>query len=211
MPLLLSSEIIREKNKLEGGGTFIVLLEIDVPGLDEPIRVTSDSVETTWNGATYAPFPFEIAEVTDDTKGQIPNVELRVSNVTRALEKYVQEYDYYCKLNGYREVEAKLMVVHSEHLDEPSPIVEYVFTVTKITSTPLWMTFTLGARNTFGIRFPVERIMKAKCRYKVFKGPLCGYSGSETWCDRTLARCKELGNQERFGGFPGVGRLIVVE
>jgi len=41
----------------------------------------------------------------------------------------------------------------------------------------------------------------ASCRWKVFKGDECGYSGSETWCDRTYARCESLGNQANFGGF----------
>jgi len=33
----------------------------------------------------------------------------------------------------------------------------------------------------------------------------CGYTGSETSCDRSYARCKELNNSKRFGGFIGVG------
>jgi phage-related protein len=32
----------------------------------------------------------------------------------------------------------------------------------------------------------------------------CGYVGSETDCNRSFTRCKELGNERRFGGFIGV-------
>jgi len=39
------------------------------------------------------------------------------------------------------------------------------------------------------------------CRWKVFKGTECGYSGAATWCDRTYARCQALGNTGNFGGF----------
>jgi len=40
----------------------------------------------------------------------------------------------------------------------------------------------------------------SSCRYKVFKGDRCGYSGGETWCDRTYVRCQTLGNTANFGG-----------
>lgn len=40
------------------------------------------------------------------------------------------------------------------------------------------------------------------CRYRVFKDTTyCKYSGGETWCDRSYARCQALGNTANFGGF----------
>lgn len=41
------------------------------------------------------------------------------------------------------------------------------------------------------------RERKRRCFYN-FKGPLCKYAGEEDWCDKTLKRCKELGNEARF-------------
>lgn len=41
------------------------------------------------------------------------------------------------------------------------------------------------------------------CQFK-FKDGRCLYSGSETKCDKTLARCQALGNVTRFGGYPSV-------
>jgi len=40
----------------------------------------------------------------------------------------------------------------------------------------------------------------SSCRWKKFKGTECGYTGSATWCDRSYARCKALGNTANFGG-----------
>jgi len=34
-----------------------------------------------------------------------------------------------------------------------------------------------------------------------FKGKECTYSGSETWCDRSYARCVALGNQDNYSGY----------
>jgi len=41
----------------------------------------------------------------------------------------------------------------------------------------------------------------ASCRWKVFKGTECGYSGGQTWCDRSYTRCVTLANTANFGGF----------
>jgi len=48
----------------------------------------------------------------------------------------------------------------------------------------------------------------ASCRWKEFKGTECGYSGGETWCDRTYARCQVLGNTNNFGGFRWLPSII---
>lgn len=40
----------------------------------------------------------------------------------------------------------------------------------------------------------------SSCRWRVFKGTECGYSGSGTWCDRSYTRCEALGNTDNFGG-----------
>jgi hypothetical protein len=84
--------------------------------------------------------------------------------------------------------------------------VEHVFELKYPRTDARWATFTLGASNPSNIRFPRNRIMKNQCRHK-FKGSdgRCGYSGGETSCNKTLSRCRELNNSERFGGRPGVG------
>lgn len=39
------------------------------------------------------------------------------------------------------------------------------------------------------------------CRWKVFRGTECRYSGGATTCDRSYQRCVDLGNEANFGGF----------
>ena len=46
------------------------------------------------------------------------------------------------------------------------------------------------------------------CRWKVFKGTECGYSGAETQCDRSYTRCTELSNTDNFGGFRWLPSII---
>lgn len=51
-----------------------------------------------------------------------------------------------------------------------------------------------------------KRLYSKNCGFQ-FKGARCGYSGPETFCDKSLVRCSELGNQANFGGFPAVPDL----
>lgn len=41
------------------------------------------------------------------------------------------------------------------------------------------------------------------CQFK-FKDGRCKYTGAETKCDKTLARCQALGNVTHFGGYPSI-------
>jgi phage-related protein len=198
--------MIQEKNKLSNSGYTIVLFEITVPGLADPIRITSDNINTTWNSETYVAFPFELDEISEASTGEIPTVELRVSNHSRALERYLQDYDVYVKANGISPIDALLSVVHSAHLNLTTAEVEYEFRLKKPMTDQNWARFTLAGDNLFLQRFPLNKMYKNRCRYRSFKGTRCGYTGAVTTCDRSLSACRALSNSTRFGGFPGMGR-----
>jgi len=44
------------------------------------------------------------------------------------------------------------------------------------------------------------RMQSSSCSWRAFKGTECGYSGAETTCNRSYARCVALGNSANFGG-----------
>jgi len=195
--LTLSSAAILEKNKLDSTGAFLVLLEINFEGVD-PIRLVRNTEDIEWNGETWYAFPFDIDDVQEDAKGQLPNVTIRVGNVTRVLQQYLDDSQ------GGLGATVTIRVVHSDHLDLTDPEFEETFEVIGCSVDQMWVRFTLGAENPLLTRCPRQRFLKDHCRYKEFKGTLCGYSGSATECDRTFERCMELGNEHRFGGFPGI-------
>jgi hypothetical protein len=50
------------------------------------------------------------------------------------------------------------------------------------------------------------------CRWRTgFKGTHCGYSGDQTWCDRSYKRCESLGNTANFGGFRWLPSIVDAE
>ena len=213
MPLSLSSIAIEEKNKLATDSSFLLCLKITIPGVAIPVRVVRNNADLTpWLGETWTAFPFDIDEISE-VRGEVPQVNVRVSNLSRAMEKYIQDYDIYCKNNGYKPIEVSIYVVNTKQVAaNPTcdPEVEHVFELKQPRTDSRWATFVLGVANPFRRRYPQERILKNFCRFR-FKSARCGYAGTAAACNKTLAQCRLLENSKRFGGFPGagIGGLVV--
>jgi phage-related protein len=54
---------------------------------------------------------------------------------------------------------------------------------------------------------PLNKRTFAKVCSFVFKDSRCGYSGPESFCDKTLPSCEGYGNEANFGGFPDLPSL----
>jgi lambda family phage minor tail protein L len=197
MPLDLSPAAYLEKNKMASDGAWLILLQIDVKQLDDTIRLVRNTEDVVWNGFTWQAFPFELDEISENSKGEIPKVQIKVSNVRRQMEYYLEQAD------GGVGSTVTIRVVHSKHLDLTSPEVELVFEVTGTKANATWATFTLGATSPYNRQIG-QRVLKSFCRHN-FKDARCKYGGAATECDHTLTRCRQLGNSVNFGGFPGVG------
>jgi phage-related protein len=205
--LTLSSVAIQEKNKLASDSVFCVALEITIPDVVEPIRVINNSEDIAWNGSTWTAFPFVIEEISDVSSGEVPRVDVRVSNVNRIFESYLQTYDTYCKVNGFEPIEVSIFVINTlVCATVATPEVEHQFELKQPKTNSQWATFTLGASNPFARRFPQNRILKNHCRYK-YKGSdhRCGSTHASANCTHTLTACRARLNSGRFGNAPGVG------
>ena len=196
--LTIPSELIAEKNKLFASGAFLELLEIQMSELSETLRVVNNNEDVIWDGQTWQKFQFEPEDFSESQEGETSRVGIKVSNVLRVTQGYIEQTD-----DGLIGDTVIYRLIHSEHLDKAAAIT-INSTIQKGECDELWAHFTLGAENFFLNRFPLHAYSKNICRYKVFKGTACGYSGSETTCNRTFARCVELGNQLRFGNCPGL-------
>lgn len=213
MAISLSSVAIQEKNKLATDSVFLVCLRIIIPGVDEIIRLVSNSEDITWQHPdddqpeTWIAFPFSISELTDGSSGEVPIVTIQISNVSRVMDQYIQLYDYEIKTNGYSPTTVSICVINTKVIAANSaaePEIEHTFELKQPKCDAQWASFVLSASNPYQRRFPQNRILRNHCRY-IFKGTLCGYTGVETTCDHTLAQCRERGNSARFGNCPGVG------
>lgn len=181
-----------EKNKLSTDSCFLILLEIR---LQSTIRICYNNENVVWKGQTYQAFPFEIGEVTEDQTAD-PAVSLKVSNVARGMQWYVEDS------GGGVGTEVILRVVNSLNMSGNADLEEY-FVVTACRIDEQWIDFTLGNGYSAKTRRPLDRYMKNNCPFK-YKGIRCGYGGSMASCMHTLADCRSHSNSHRFGGFPGI-------
>ena len=195
--LSLSSELLLEKNRINSLGAWLLLLEVVV---DEStaIRLVANTEDIVWDDKTWTAFPFEIEDIKESTK-EYPEVNVKISNVTRFLQPYVED------AQGFLGKEVNLIVVHTEHLDIIEPELEAKMYVTKTTYDGAFITFTLGSRVPRNLKAPKYKYNKGFCRFK-YGSPMCGKTPTETYptCDRKFASCELRGNQTRFGGYPAI-------
>lgn len=194
--LNLSTQALLEANSLQQEGVWLILLEINLPGAT-PIRVVRNTGSITWGGYTWTAFPFEIEDVTEDSKGETPSLTIKVSNVTKALQPYVEQ------ARGGNGGEVILRVINTTYLEGTAAEIEESFEINHATCDNKWVTFELGGDAVLNGRFPPRRILKNRCPY-VYKGIECGSTAALTSCPRTLDGCEARGNYDRFGGESGI-------
>lgn len=189
LPLSLAAKI--EKNKIATDSCWITLLEIFMEGQDS-IKICSNNVDVTWNNAVWTAFPFTVDQVTQN-KTEIPTVPIKVSNITRVIEQYIEQY------GGLVGTKVILRVINSNFLENAVAEVEETFTIESTTADAQWATFNLGGSLPVKMRFPFRRILKDWCPF-VYKGIECAATSDLETCPHTLKGCRERNNSKRFGG-----------
>lgn len=192
----LSTALILEKNRLATPNPWLLLLDIRLPD-DTLLYICRNTEDVVFQTRTYTAFPFEIEPTRESSKGEIPTITLRVSNVTQVFQAYLEAQE------GAIGSVVTLRVVNAAHLAEDYAELTMSFDVLAAVSDARWITFTLGAPNPLRASFPQYRYLAGHCRWR-FKSPECGYAGASETCKRTLDYCRQLANSPRFGGFPGL-------
>lgn len=192
--LTLSAAAIIEKNKFMSDSVWLLLLEVQTP--EGNIYLVANNENIIWKNQVWTAFPFIIDNIKYN-KDEVIEIPIKVSNVSRYIEYYVE---YYNGLVGYKVI---LRVVNSNFLDCLTPELEETFIITSSSVDSQWCTFKLGIAFPLTKRFPVRRILKDYCEFQ-YKGVECGCTSSLTDCPKTLYGCFVRGNQRRFGGEPSM-------
>ena len=208
MPVEYPPSIIAEKNKLATKSAFLNLLHITLPDSSEFfVTDNNEDIEYPPGGQVYTAIPFQI-EFQESIKGELQSINLKVSNVTRYPEGYVDASE------GGVGGTIILVVVNSDYLNEDYVEAEIEFTIIGCSVDTQWVTFILGAPNDYRGPYPGYKYLPDNCNWK-FATAECkftsGYSGYTT-CGRTFADCEIRTNTSNFGGYKGLagGGLRVV-
>ncbi len=73
----------------ETAEVFLILLTLNHESLSVPIRVTSDSIETTSRENTFVAFPFELV-LPDDQDNASPRAKLVIDNIDRQIVQAIR-------------------------------------------------------------------------------------------------------------------------
>jgi lambda family phage minor tail protein L len=185
-----------EKNKMASGGALIILLEITIRP-DIILRLCANTDDIVWNGETWVAFPFELDSMNQTSGKEFQQITIRVSNVTRAVESYLEQ------ASGGVGASVRILVVMSAYLEETAPLESEEYTVQSTSCDQDWVTFTLSGAVNLLRRVPERRFLKNWCPFQ-YKGPECLATSGLPTCDRSLKACQERNNGERFGGEPGI-------
>ena len=203
--ITLPAGLVSAKNDWQGGGIILPVIKIEIPVvLVTPMRLVANEVDIAWTDPDTATvenwiaFPFEIDDFGDPAKGEQPQLSLRICNIGRSVQGYVEQAE------GGLDATVTLHVINAADLAETETYITMQFTVSNTVCDDQWVTFTLSSMEFWKRKFPKNLCLKNFCRFK-FKSLFCGYAGGEATCDRSLTRCRALNNSERFGGFPSIG------
>jgi len=160
--------------------------------LDVPITLTGDPSGTfTSRGFEFESINYTLSNVMDDCTIRLDNLDQVLTSIFVGGQVEEKTASVYLGLmntasDATSEVLGTVLVftgeVDSFELDET----EVRLVIGSI--------FTRWGHQTFNKN-------SSSCRWKVFKGTRCGYSGVENLCDRSYTRCLTLGNTANFGGF----------
>jgi phage-related protein len=174
-------------------------------------RFTDIDYPVRFVGQTYEPKGITYSKIENKRSMEVDSCKVAVDNIDDAMIAWAMAVDptgYYTRVlkgftdavdaGGYFELIAGTAVVLF-HGRNTSAKVDDEFELTVKAATDFYRQ--IGPRSTQDVT----------CRFRGingFKGTNCGYAGSETVCNYTEARCRELGNFARFGGFPSLNTKV---
>lgn len=194
--MTLDNDFLVEKNKPVNKPIYLYTI-YDYDGADNNLNFAEHNENVEFDSVTYTAFPITHDEISDNSQGQTPEIKLRVANISRVIEYYLNIYD----LRGKKVL---VRLVWKDKLDNADIKYDFVYFISNYTSNEKVVEFSLLPKvDMLGLVLPKRTYSRNYCQWR-FKSDECGYSGAETECNKTKQKCKELDNYVRFGGFPAI-------
>ena len=203
MPRTTNAEFKDQKNSATNQPIYLYTID-DYDGSSNDLNFAEYDTDITYDGITYTRFPISHETISGNTEGSIDTVVVSVSNISRLIESYLEDYD----LRGKK---VTIKTVWANKLADASAYMDDIFYIDKYTASQDAVSFTLTSKfDLLSVQIPSRKYSRNYCSW-VFKSTECGYAGGETTCSKTKQRCKVLANYTRFGGFPSIptGRIYV--
>jgi lambda family phage minor tail protein L len=191
----INSTFKAEKNKASNRPIF--LYTIYAYDGSNNLYFAEYDIDVVFDDITYTKFPIKHDYISENINGQIDSIKISVSNVSREIQGYLET-------NDLRGKKVKITMVWANQLSDVNAKIDDIYYIDTITANQAVAEFTLTSKfDVLNVDLPGRRYSRNYCAWK-FKSTECGYGGAETSCNKTFQRCRDLSNQERFGGFPAI-------
>lgn len=213
-----NQNLITETDARTSGNTAIILLELVF--VDNTIQYyTNWKSNVVFGGNTYLPIPFEVTGINENKNLDIETVDLRISNVTRALVDYIKQN------NAFIGQKVNIKLTFENLLSDSTAFIQDTYFIEKCTIRDNEILFSLSTKfNIFSLRIPQHRFSRLYCQWRYGKTgstwPGCEWltysnqidivnypQASTTSCDKTLNGpngCSAHKNKARRRAFPGI-------
>ncbi len=196
MPRNINATFISEKNKRENTPIFLYTI-YNYNGAGSNLYFAEWDADVVFNGITYLKFPITHDSIGENIVGEIDKMRIKLSNVSREIQAYLEAYDW-------RKKKVSVKIVWANQLSDTSAYLEDIFYIDSYSADQNNVNIVLASKlDVLGINLPTREYWRTYCTWK-FKSTECGYTGGETSCNKTKTRCKQLNNYRRFGGFPSI-------
>jgi len=170
--------------------TVFWLVDMEISGTTHQYFCSLD-LDILYDGNLYQSFEFKVNPISYSLSMAVDKVELNFANVDLIMSSIL--------LNNA--VKKRPIILYLGAMDGMTPLVEAVFygivsewdADEKQAEIQIVNEFIFWNKKT--LRLPSDL-----CQWPFKDSAECGYTGSETQCNKTYARCSELGNSDQFGG-----------
>jgi phage-related protein len=204
---------------------YVRLVEVTLPNY-ECIRLANTSAQVQFefdtDGVTphvWHPFPMAFEDFSETKRGDLPQLQIGVSNVTLELAARLDEAE------GLTDQTVRILIVNTTDLSNSDYKLEWKGEVAKCEVDQQTALFTLGHPRLNAAVFPARRVLtqggvtrfgNAECGYVIPDSPGESIGTGFSKCPlRSLDNCRERGDDEvarglermhprRFCGMPGV-------
>jgi phage-related protein len=203
---------------------WIWLYEVEVPTTPPTrYRLTNYDQTITFGQSSdgvpleYTPFPCVQTDVEQNAEGDLPQIQLQISNESLFIKSVLEDYD------GLVGQPVVIKLVHTLELSNPNSALRFDGEIQACRASVDRVTWVIGSRSLTQAVIPGQRYIRGHCRFR-YGDERCGYDLNNTTlatahpsCPKTLDACELRGDAEvaaglerqhpaRFGGWPGIPR-----
>ncbi|NNL47239.1 MAG: hypothetical protein HKO76_02620 [Acidimicrobiia bacterium] len=213
--------LFADGRSLEAESGMVWLAEAEIPSSPlTRIRLTSNNESLNFGQAldgtpnVYWPYPMKVGVISRSKSGDIPQLQVTISNTARDVMEYMVQY------NGLVGQPAAIRLISLSSLEDYDNQLPFLGEIVTSEASHESVTFAIGRFNVKQLVFPRRRFVAHHCRFP-FGGPECGYDrdhplATYSICGRTYNECVTRGDDEelvmgvarqhpeRFGGWRSI-------